>query len=386
MSKPLYDLAEYRGAFRSWLESEKETLAPYLGSCNDAAIELSLPRGQELQKLLYDAQWLRYGWPLELGGLGGSMTLRGILYDELAAAGYSIPETLDIIEIIASMLVKYAPDIAKKDLPLALSGKHAWCQGFSEPGAGSDLANLKTKAREDGVGFIINGQKTWTSHGHLSQRCGLLARTGDADTAHHGLTMFWVDLSSPGVTIRPIKAAHGHNEFCEIFYDDVYVPKETLIGEVSQGWEVAMYLLQFERGLYAWMRQAWLHTRLENAIAQSGNPARLETASEIGAAYLKLAALRAKSRQTVISLSQGIRQGPNISIDKILLGMSEQLVSNSARNLLGGDFLMGEDASAFRADWFWGRASTIFGGAAEIQRDIVSEHILGLPKGRSFGD
>src|SRR4029079_4043037 len=162
--------------------------------------------------------------------------------DELAAAGYVIPEILGTIEIVAPMLVRYAPALAAAHLARSVRGDETWCQGFSEPDAGSDLGALRTKAVEDGDGFRITGQKMWSSFGTVADWCCVLARTGAPDSGYRGLTMFWVDLSSAGVTVVPTQCESGRAETAELFLDDVHVPADHLVGDVGQGWAVVMYL------------------------------------------------------------------------------------------------------------------------------------------------
>jgi acyl-CoA dehydrogenase len=190
-------------------------------------------------------------------------------------------------------------------------------------------------------------------------------------------------MSLPGVTVRPIRAASGRHEFAELFFDDVVVPRDALVGELNGGWAVAMHLLQFERGMYGWIRQAWLHRRLEEAIA-SGSPAGPASPETVADAYLAALSLRLRCRSTVGRLAAGAFLGPEISVDKLLLSAAEQEVQDAARAVLGPAFVLDDSPAAqgWRSEWFYSRATSIYGGAAEVQRDIVAEHLLGLPKGR----
>src|SRR5207248_1992097 len=240
-----------------------------------------------------------------------------VVYDELAAAGYVVPEILSTVEIIGPMLVRHAPALAVACLPATLRAEEWWCQGFSEPDAGSDLGSLRTRAVPDGAGFRLTGQKMWSSFGHIARWSCVLARTGEPDSGYRGLTMFWVDLSAPGITVRPTPCATGRSETAEIFLDDVFVPADHVVGGVGQGWAVVMYLLQFERGAYAWMRQAELHTELERLLACADDVP--DAATEIGDAYLSLFALRSQALATTGRLFAGTDLGPEISVDKILL-------------------------------------------------------------------
>ncbi|MCA1841807.1 MAG: acyl-CoA dehydrogenase family protein, partial [Actinobacteria bacterium] len=215
--------AELRSAFVAWLADNRERLAPYRAR-RPGSIEESFAHDNGLHRLLAEGGWTLYGWPEEAGGRGGTALLRAVLYDELVGAGYVIPEALNVLETIGPMLCTYAPHLARHELPAFAAGDRMWSQGFSEPDAGSDMAQVRTRAVVDGDTFRLNGQKTWVSYGHLSDACGVLVRTGDVESRHRGLSILWVDMGLPGVTPRPIAAASGRNEFAELFFDDVVVP------------------------------------------------------------------------------------------------------------------------------------------------------------------
>jgi acyl-CoA dehydrogenase len=247
------------------------------------------------------------------------------------------------------------------------------------------MASIRTRAVIDGDTFRINGQKTWVSFGHLADACGVLVRTGTTESRHRGLSIVWVDLTLPGVTVRPIEAASGRHEFAELFFDDVVVSRANLVGDLNGGWAVAMHLLQFERGMYGWIRQAWLHRRLEDALRSADHDGGTATlGSEVGEAFLAALSLRLRCRSTVGRLAAGEFLGPEISIDKLLLSTAEQQVFDTARALLGPAFLADDspETADWRSEWFFSRSTSIYGGAADVQRDIVAEHLLGLPKGR----
>jgi hypothetical protein len=346
-------------------------------------IEDAFTHDNQLHRLLGAEGWTLYGWPEEVGGRGGSALLRAVLYDELVGAGCIVPEAFNVLETIGPMLCTYAPHLAREELTAFAAGRRMWAQGFSEPDAGSDMASIRTRAVSDGDTFRINGQKTWVSFGHLADACGVLVRTGDTESRHRGLSIVWVDLRLPGVSVRPIEAASGRHEFAELFFDDVVVPRACLVGELHGGWAVAMHLLQFERGMYGWIRQSWLHRRLEDALhaAAAGSTA---SPGMVGEAFLAALSLRLRCRATVGQLADGAFLGPEISVDKLLLSTAEQQVFDTARRLLGPAFVADDSPAAadWRAEWFFSRSTSIYGGAADVQRDIVAEHLLGLPKGR----
>ncbi len=375
--------AEVRDGFCRWMHDHVDDLAPFRRE-RPVSLEEQLAEQRPLQRLLFDAGWTRLGWPVAHGGLGGSRLARAVVIDELAAAGYAVPELLGNTDIVGSMLVRFAPEIATEHLGPAIAGDEVWCQGFSEPDAGSDLASLRTRAVEDGDHFRITGQKTWSSDGHLATGCVLLARTGPVDSGHRGLTMFWLDMSTPGVTTRPIACVDGRAEVAEIWLDGAVVGRDRVVGDVGGGWRAVMYLMQFERGAYAWQRQADLRARLEELLAQRAPTPSPAAPGILGDAFLRYYALRAKCRGTLAALDAGCELGPEISVDKVMLGLAEQSVADAARSLMWPPFVTddGDDAALARRRWAYSRITTIYGGSAEVQRDLIAERLLGLPRGR----
>lgn len=368
-----------RPNFVAWLTEHAAELAD-LNPRPDDELETRVDKSLALVARLHAEGLMGWGWSEELGGFGGDATDRAALYDALTAAGFGMPEQVGALEVLGSALTAFAPDLARRALPAVLEGRELWCQGFSEPEAGSDLASLKTTAKQTPDGWVIDGQKVWTSLGHRSRWCGVLARTGDPAGRHRTLTLFWVDLESPGVTVRPLQTTTGEAEFSEVFFDGVLVPADHVIGDVDGGWKVAMHLLQYERGMWAWQRQAIMHAALDDLIAKAGDQ---PSAGEIvGTAYVALAALRVRSRQTVARLAAGERLGPEVSIDKTLLSTAEHAVNDAVRALRVNDFLFGDDADAgrIRSEWYYSRAASVYGGAVEVQKHIIAEHVLGLPR------
>ncbi|MCW2526928.1 MAG: putative acyl-CoA dehydrogenase, partial [Pseudonocardiales bacterium] len=272
-------------------------------------------------------------------------------------------------------------ELAAQYLPEFLSGEAWWGQGFSEPEAGSDLASLRCRATPTEGGYRLSGQKLWTTNGFTARRLVLLVRTGTPESRHRGLSMIMVDADAPGVTVRPISLSSGRAELAECFFDDVFVPTERLIGNEGQGWAVAMYLLQYERAVYAWQRAAHLAARLRALSAQV--PASEEAERLLGGVYLDLVAIRARSVVTVRRLAAGYTVGPEASADKILLGNAEHSIMDAARALLGPAFAVGdsEELVRWREEWVFSRTTTIYGGSAEVQRGIIADRVLKLPKG-----
>jgi hypothetical protein len=327
--------------------------------------------------------WSLLGWPEEAGGAGGDERHRAVLYDELSAADLPIPAPHLMLETLGPPVVRFAPALAAQYLPAYLRGDEWWGQGFSEPEAGSDLASLRCRARRDGDNYVISGQKLWTSHGATSTRLVCLVRTGTPESRHRGLSMIMVDVDTPGVSVRPVALASGDNELAEVFFDDAVVPASRLVGEEGQGWAVAMYLLQFERAMYAWMSAAEALRRLRELRAQvAARKLPDGAATRLGETYSNLITLRARSADTVRRLAAGATVGPEASVDKVLLATLEISLNDLARDLLGAEFVFGDSAEAgqWRSDWWYSRAATILGGSAEVQRTILADHVLGLPK------
>ena len=204
------NVAEFRAGLRAWLDENDLTPGP------DHSLEGHIKQLARVHRALYDADWMRYGWPVEVGGLGGPAMLRAIVGEEIVGRGLAEPGPYSMVEVLAPTMIDYAPaELAAEMVPRLLSGREQWCQGFSEPGSGSDLASLSTRATPRGDDWIVNGQKVWTSFAQYSDRCILLTRTGIGDTPNHqAITAFFVDMDTPGITARPLRTMHGVDEFC----------------------------------------------------------------------------------------------------------------------------------------------------------------------------
>jgi alkylation response protein AidB-like acyl-CoA dehydrogenase len=282
-------------------------------------------------------------------------------------------------EVLAPTMIDFAPaGLAAEMVPRLLRGDETWCQGFSEPGTGSNLANLQCRARLDGDVWRVNGQKVWTSFAQYADRCVLLTRTGPADSAHRGITALFVDMDTPGITVRPLGTMNGIPEFSEVFFDDVEVPAERTLGEVDKGWAIAMDLLPYERSTAIWHRGAHLHERLR-ALLTEVEPGRL-TGQSVGETFLALYTFRARSRQTQYRMAGGETLGAETSIDKVLLATADQAVFDLAAEALPVRVLLGDDPESreWQADYMFSRAATIYGGTAEVQRNVIARRLLDL--------
>ena len=372
------NVEQFRADLRAWLDENDLTPGP------DHSLQGHMQQFLRVSRALYDADWMRYGWPVEVGGLGGPALLRAIVGEEVVGRRLSEPGPYSMIEVLAPTMIDYAPaELAAEMVPLMLSGREQWCQGFSEPGSGSDLASLTTRAVQDGDNWIVNGQKVWTSFAQFSTRCVLLTRTGPGHSSHEGITAFFVDLDTPGITIRPLRTMHGVDEFCEVYYDDVVIPASRMLGQPGDGWRLAMDLLPYERSTCFWQRIAYLYSRFDalinetSAISDVGN-ADSHDEYDLGAAYLALHTVRCRSRATQHRLRDGARLGPDTSIDKVLLAAAEQRLYDTVHDLLPGALEL-ED-TPWRSEYLYSRAATIYGGTAEIQRNIIARRLLDLGK------
>lgn len=367
------NIGDFQADLRAWLDENDLSPGP------DHSLEGHLKQFARVSAALYDADWMRYGWPVEAGGLGGPAILRAVVGEEVVGRGLAEPGPYSMLEVLAPTMIDYArPELAAEMVPRLLSGREQWCQGFSEPGSGSDLASLSTRAVPRGDQWVINGQKVWTSFAQYSQRCILLTRTGDADTPNHqAITAFFVDIDTPGVDVRPLRTMHGVDEFCEVYFDDVVVDSCRMLGNPGDGWQLAMDLLPYERSTCFWQRIAYLYSRFDALIAEVKRQG-AAVDNDLGAVYLALHTLRCRSRATQHRLADGGRLGPETSIDKVLLAGAEQLLYDTARDLLPGAIEL--DEGRWRSEYLYSRAATIYGGTAEVQRNIIARRLLDLPK------
>ena len=386
------DAASYAASHELYATALRHELAPPADGADPyaewrdahypSAEEQSAGDGRLLARL-HDGGWNRFGWPEDAGGLGGDLRHRAVLYDELAAAGLGVPQPTLVLETLSPPLLHFAPELAAMMLPRALQGLEWWGQGFSEPEAGSDLASLRCRARRDGDSYVVSGQKLWTSQGPTAARFVCLVRTGTPESRHRGLSMIVIDRDLPGVTVRPVAIASGRHDLAEVFFDDVRVSADRLIGEENAGWAVAMYLLQFERSMYAWQSAAVCLHRFNHLLTETvGRPGTAALTSRIGEVYSDLITLRARSAQTIRRLVAGENIGPEAGVDKIALARAELAIHDLARDVYGAEFALGDSPTAqqWREEWWYSRSAPILGGSAEVQRTIIADHVLGLPK------
>jgi alkylation response protein AidB-like acyl-CoA dehydrogenase len=350
---------------------------------------------RDWQRRLYEAGYLGLDWPTEYGGRGATIMEQAILYEELARA--RAPELPNVIglDMAGPALMKHGTEAQKRThLPRILSADQIFCQGFSEPNAGSDLAALQTRAVRDAGVFVVNGQKVWTSYAHFADWCILLARTDPEAPKHRGLTFFLVDMQAPGVTVRPLRQASGDAEFNELFFDNVGVPAENVVGRVNGGWEVAITTLMFERGPRTLARQLTLRAGLDGAIelakrvALNGTPAARNPVirQRLAQLYIDTEALRLSNLRVLTRLLQGEPPGPEGSAAKLFFSETWQRLLECVLEIQGPFAALWEGSERAIDDGYWqfrflrSRGDTIAAGTSEIQRNILGERVLGLPK------
>jgi alkylation response protein AidB-like acyl-CoA dehydrogenase len=369
------EVREFRAGVRAWIDEVGEPLVPAI---EDQSVDAQLNHQRRVQRLLFDAGWMRWGWPTRIGGLGGSPILRAVLGEELTSRALVHTTSWSMHEVLGPAVAEFGrSELVEEIFPQLLRGEEFWCQGFSEPDAGSDLGSMRTTARPGSDGWVINGEKLWTSWAHHATRCIVLARTGSAGS--RGISAFLVDMDTPGVTASPLETMAGVDEFCSTSFLDVEVPAQRLLGELDAGWRVAQFILSCERGPIFWQRGAWLAHHLGLLLDANRDGA---SASTLGEAYQLLWAFRATSKSTQDRIAAGDLPGPEASVDKIMIAAADQAVFDAARELLRGDMETDDTARsrAWRREWAYSRAATIYGGTSEIQKDIVATRLLGLPR------
>lgn len=369
-------LEEFVARFRGWVEQERPELEPLLRSGADFDTRVTASR--EVRRRLWDAGWGRYGWSENVGGLGGSVLHRAVVTEELFRAGWTGPTVFEHVEIIAPTLARYAtPAFAAEVLPAFLDGSRAWAQGFSEPEAGSDLASLRTRAVLDGDELVVNGAKIWTTWAPWAHWCLALVRTGTPDSRHRGLTMVAIDLTCPGVTVRPLRQANGVDELAEVFFDDVRIPARQLVGGIGEGWRVAMYLLARERGTLSWLR----HCMLSQRLAESAPTLPADADRRVGDVVLQWLGVRAAAAVLLAQEAAGAELGPVAAYNKLLMTRTEQQLYDLVRDLDGLALVApGEDADELllQQEYLFSRIVTVYGGSQQMQLMTVAKHILGL--------
>jgi alkylation response protein AidB-like acyl-CoA dehydrogenase len=336
-------------------------------------------------------------WPREYGGQAASAAEVAIFAEEAAAC--NAPQPLNVLGLHLAgptIMAHGTPEQKREYLPRILSCEQVWCQGFSEPGSGSDLASLRTRAELKGDHFVVNGQKVWTTYAHLADRCMLLARTDPNAPRHRGISFLLVDMKTPGVTVKPLRQMTGEAEFNETFFDNVVVPRTNLLGPLNEGWRVAMTTLANERGGAGGIAMGARYesalasvVNLCRATARRGRPAIQDplVRQQLAQLYVEVRGLRCTGLRIASMLRQGTASGVMSSIIKLTWSELNQRMQNFVIEMQGPSSQLVEGSPHTIEDGRWqyeflrSRANTIEAGTSEVQRGILAERLLGLPRG-----
>jgi alkylation response protein AidB-like acyl-CoA dehydrogenase len=376
-----FDEAEvaFRDELRVWLAEHVRELGPEpTGETENYDMRIAF------QRRLAEGGWAAVQWPREFGGRGATLTQSAIFYEELARSEAPMPANMLGILLAGPTIMTWGtPAQKKRFLPPILTGEEIWCQGFSEPDAGSDFASLKTRAIRDGDGWVVTGQKVWTSEAQYAKWCMLVART-DADVPKHkGLTYFLMNMEQDGVQVVPLRQLTGEAEFNELFLDGARVPAENVLGGVGNGWKVALTTLMNERAGLGFALQVGLRRRLDRLIASAAERGLLvdpTVAERLGELHLQVETLRLIGYRGLAMIEQNGQPGPEGSLGKWLWSDTNQQLTQYAVDLLGPSALREGDRWAY--ELLRARGNSLEGGTTEILKNIVAERVLGLPKSR----
>ena len=399
---PTYSAAaeEYREKVQAFLAEKLPPSWKGIGALTGDALEHFVT---EWRATLFSSGYLAPGWPVEFGGGGLSELEQVIIAEEFARAGVPTGGHNDVfsIQMLGNTLLLFGTEEQKRHyLPRLLAGEDTWCQGYSEPNAGSDLSNVGLRAELDGDQWVLNGQKIWTSAGHLADHIFTLARTDPDAPKHKGISFLLVDMRQPGIEVRPIKMLSGESEFNEVFYTDAVVPKENVVGGVNNGWAVAMGLLGFERGAAASIAPIAFEAEFDRLLQLAkdrglSNDPRIR--QKLAWCYSKVQVMRYLGMRTLTKFLAGHHPGPDGAIFKLYWSEYHKIVTELGVDILGMDAMAPtgrkpssafstDDAGAPNDSMSWAmtflnaRAGTIYAGSSQVQRNIIGEMVLGLPK------
>ncbi len=381
----------FRAEARAWI---RQALPPHLAAKAAIDASFSMDEVMEWHKILYAKGWIAPHWPKELGGPGWDAAKRFIFSEELEEAGTPTLSPFGL-SMVGPLLIQFGTDAQKKRfLPKILSGEEVWCQGYSEPNAGSDLASLRTEAKDAGDHFVVNGQKTWTTYAQYADWIFCLVRTDTSVKKQAGISFLLIDMKTPGVVAKPMLTSGHTPAFCDTFFDNVKVPKENVVGQINQGWTMAKALLGHERTLIAAIGQSAraIHRvkRIAAATEKDGRPL-LDDAqfrAKIARLEIELEALRMANYRALAGAQLGHAPGPESSILKLRGSEIYQRAMELAMDAMGQDALTWFNEPGVvppLEEWVpstfnYTRATTIYGGSNEIQKNIIAKLILGLPE------
>jgi alkylation response protein AidB-like acyl-CoA dehydrogenase len=389
------DQQAFRERVRSWLETNIPAEWKALGSTEVPRAE-AYEQGRRWQRQLFDGGFIGVTWPREYGGQGLTFVEEMILHEEMALQ--KAPPILNILGVgmAGPTIIAYGTEEQKKRYPSRiLSCEEIWCQGYSEPNSGSDLASLQTRAVKDGDHYVINGQKVWTSLAHVADWMMLLARTDPDAPRHKGITYFLLDMHAPGVTVKPLRQMTGDAEFNEVFFDNVRVPESQVLGGVNNGWTVGLTTLMYERLALGFGLQVRLRIALESLIEMGRRVEKTGRAvtrdpvmrQKLAQLWIDTEALKYTGARAVTRLLRGELPGPEASAGKMSWVDTHQRLQELAMEIEGiySQLARGSDRAIDGGVWQYGflrsRANSIEGGTTEIQKNIIAERVLGLAKG-----
>jgi alkylation response protein AidB-like acyl-CoA dehydrogenase len=375
----------FRDEIRRWLEANCDAPPAF------RTLEEEFEWGRTWQARLAADRWVGIHWPSAYGGRGASPLQVAIFNMEYARSGAPQPVNRNGINHVGPTLLAHGTDGQKaRWLPRILDAAEIWCQLFSEPGSGSDLASLTTRAVPVEDGWVLQGQKVWTSYAQFARWGIALVRTDPDAPKHRGLSYLVVDMTAPGIEIRPLVTITGEAEFNEVFFDDVFVPSDCLVGGLNQGWAVANTTLAHERGTSFPFKEQVVHeVFLEQLYALADAEGRLddpEVADALAEAAVKLRVFRLHNWRTLTRLTRGEEPGPESSVVKLSWTDMTQSMAEAALLVLGpssplwGEATGNPAAGKWQRQWLWSKAATIAGGTSEIQKTIIGDRILGLPR------
>ncbi|HEY7960313.1 MAG TPA: acyl-CoA dehydrogenase family protein [Solirubrobacteraceae bacterium] len=367
----------FREELRGWLAANPPDPEPV-----DGGEDAHFAWRRDWQRRLYDAGWAAPGWPAEYGGRGATLTESAIYFEEIGRA--RVPMAANVLGLLLGgpTLMVWGTD-AQKERHLApiLSAEEIWCQGFSEPDAGSDLASLKTRAVQDGEEWVITGQKVWTSGAQYSKWCMLVARTDGDAAKHKGLTYFLMDMEQDGVQVRPLRQITGEAEFNELFIDGARVAQENVVGGVGNGWKVALTTLMNERAGLGFALQIRLRQLLDDLIALAAERGLLDDAlyaDALAELHVRCESLRLLAWKGLTDVERYGQPGPEGSLVKWLWSDTNQRLTQLAAEVIGPQALTA--GTAWSYELLRARGNTIEGGTTEVLKNIVAERVLGLPR------
>ncbi|HEY2259158.1 MAG TPA: acyl-CoA dehydrogenase family protein [Solirubrobacteraceae bacterium] len=368
----------FRDELRAWLDSHGPGPEP------EGDENAHYAWRQDFQRELAGGGWAAVHWPVEYGGRGATLTESAIFFEELGRSGSPLPANV-LGLLLAGPTIMTWGTAEQKDRYLTpiLTAEEIWCQGFSEPDAGSDLASLKTRAVKDGDEWVVSGQKVWTSAAQYSQWCMLVARTDSDVPKHKGLTYFLMDMQQEAIQVRPLRQITGEQEFNELFIDGARIPDENVLGGVGNGWKVALTTLMNERAGLAFFLQVRLRQLLDRLIDEAAARGLLDdpvVADRLGELHLKAEVLRLTAYRGLTAIEKYGQPGPEGSLTKWMWSETNQQLTQFATDLLGPSALQAGGRWAY--ELLRARGNSIEGGTTEVLKNIVAERVLGLPRAR----